>query len=310
MVRSKKASGDAAISKIKNKDIRKGEYQKQKTDKLVAKKRARKERKKLEETLPEDQRPEKKQPRTIESIRRPNDTIVDPSDKEVLADEEADKLQTYFEGKPPKIMISTSNRAVGRETTYQLVRELEEILPNAFFYERKGYKIKDIVKYASNAEFTELLVVNEDHKEPNALIHCHLPDGPTAYYKLTSFVPHAKIWNKARTSEHYPELVLNNFGTRLGHTIGRMFASLIPQKPDFMGRRVITFHNQRDYIFFRHHRYIFKEGKRVGLQEIGPQFTLKLKWLQKGTFDPKHGEYEYIHKRNQLEKADKRTFYL
>lgn len=31
--------------------------------------------------------------------------------------------------------------------------------------------------------------------------------------------------------------------------------------PDFVGRQVVTFHNQRDYIFVRFHRYMFAEGK-------------------------------------------------
>ena len=35
----------------------------------------------------------------------------------------------------------------------------------------------------------------------------------------------------------------------------RMIQSLFPQDPEFKGRRVVTFHNQRDFIFFRHHRY-------------------------------------------------------
>ena len=32
------------------------------------------------------------------------------------------------------------------------------------------------------------------------------------------------------------------------------------------------------------------------LQEIGPRFTLKLQSLQKGTFDSKGGEFEWVHK--------------
>lgn len=35
-----------------------------------------------------------------------------------------------------------------------------------------------------------------------------------------------------------------------------------PQDPTFRGRRVVTFHNQRDFIFFRHHRYIFEERQK------------------------------------------------
>ena len=72
------------------------------------------------------------------------------------------------------------------------------------------------------------------------------------------------VWPSAvqghgRATEHKPELILNNFGTRLGRRVGRMFASLFCQDPTFKGRRAITFHNQRDFIFFRHHRYVFEE---------------------------------------------------
>lgn len=56
-------------------------------------------------------------------------------------------------------------------------------------------------------------------------------------------------------TDHHPEVILNNFTTRLGHSIGRLFAALFPQDPQFVGRQVATFHNQRDFIFFRFHRY-------------------------------------------------------
>lgn len=61
-------------------------------------------------------------------------------------------------------------------------------------------------------------------------------------------------------SSHKPEVILNNFNTRLGHSIGRLIASLFPHDPQFNGRRVITFHNQRDFIFVRHHRYEYFNG--------------------------------------------------
>ena len=57
--------------------------------------------------------------------------------------------------------------------------------------------------------------------------------------------------------------MLNNFDTRLGHRVGRMFASLFNQDPAFKGRRVVTFHNQRDFIFFR------CEGRQVAGREGG-----------------------------------------
>ena len=124
----------------------------------------------------------------------------------------------------------------------------------------------------------------------------HLPHGPTAYFKLSSVKLNAEIRGHGKLGPHKPELILNNFNTRLGHTIGRFFASLFPHVPEFTGRQVVTFHNQRDFIFFRRHRYIFRNGEKCDIQEIGPRFTLKLQWLQKGTFDTKYGEYEWVHK--------------
>lgn len=113
-------------------------------------------------------------------------------------------------------------------------------------------------------------------------------------------------------SKHRPEVVLNQFTTRLGLTIGRMLGAIFHYNPEFKGRRVVTFHNQRDYIFFRHHRYQFdKDGKRTKLMELGPRFTLRLRSLQKGTFDSKYGDYEWIiaGKRHSME-TSRRKFFL
>ena len=137
----------------------------------------------------------------------------------------------------------------------------------------------------------------------------NLPNGPTAHFKLSSLLLSKEIPNHASFTFQKPEIIMNNFNTRLGHTIGRFLASMFPINPQFHGRRVVTFHNQRDFIFFRHHRYIFdhlesektnkkinKTNSKVRLQEIGPRFCLKLRSLQHGTFDPASGEYEWLHK--------------
>ena len=104
----------------------------------------------------------------------------------------------------------------------------------------------------------------------------------------------------ARATPHHPELILNGFVTRLGHAVGRMFQTLYPPLPEFEGRQVVTLHNQRDFLFFRRHRYAsisplhchvtshtlrryaFRSLEKAALQEIGPRFTLKLRWLKKG----------------------------
>lgn len=59
--------------------------------------------------------------------------------------------------------------------------------------------------------------------------------------------------------------------------------------------------------FFFVFSYQFKNSKRVNLQELGPRFTLKLKWLQKGTFDRK-GEHEWMFKPEM--ETSRRKFFL
>ena len=55
----------------------------------------------------------------------------------------------------------------------------------------------------------------------------------------------------ARATHHKPEVILNNFDTVVGQRVGRLLATLFSQDSAFKGRQVATFHNQRDFIFFR-----------------------------------------------------------
>jgi len=50
----------------------------------------------------------------------------------------------------------------------------------------QGVDLKKIIQQAKDREFTDVLVINEDRKKPTGLLVIHLPDGPTAHFKLTS----------------------------------------------------------------------------------------------------------------------------
>lgn len=120
------------------------------------------------------------------------------------------------------------------------------------------------------------------------------------------FVFVKKLRNEAKTQkEHVPKIILNNFTTRLGHSIRCVFASLFPHNPQVIRGQVATSHSQRDYIF-RVHRYIFKSEKEVGIQALAPHFTLKLLSLQKGTFDSKNGEYECVHEAREMNPSQRK----
>ncbi|XP_051197775.1 uncharacterized protein [Lolium perenne] len=305
-------------SEIRNKEKRSEVYAKLKRDKKAQKRKLGRERAQAAQRAAElgEQVPEKQVPRTIENTREPDETICRPDDQELFAGNDADEFNAVLKQVvTPKVLITTCRFNSGRGPAF--IKELMQVIPNAQYVNRGTYDLKKVVEYANNREFTSVMVVHTNRREPDALLIINLPEGPTAHFKLSKLVLRKDIKNHGNPTSHKPELVLNNFTTRLGHRVGRMIQSLFPQDPNFRGRRVVTFHNQRDYIFFRHHRYVFEEKEKkvvtkdkkgkasetktekhvnCRLQECGPRFILKLITLQHGTFDTKSGEYEWVHK--------------
>lgn len=187
---------------------------------------------------------------------------------------------------PPKVLITTARRS--RKATITFAEELSDVFPGASFETRGSLdKVKDVSSDAAALSYTHLIVVGESRKEPDSLAVICLPSGPTFFFKLSSVKLAGHIHNHGRSSCHSPELILNNMETSLGRLVGSLLIGLFPP-PEFKGRQVVTFHNQRDFIFFRRHRYIFDdtEMRKVRIQEIGPQFTLKLRRVSKGIYDP------------------------
>jgi len=197
----------------------------------------------------------------------------------------------------PKILVTTSLNA----TIHKEAQEIAAVLPNSEYIRRSGhrwghkYSVREIAKYAKNRGFTALVVVHENLKKPYALSVVHLnsedaPPGPTLTYSVRNYLPGKSLLGHGNATNHYPELLLNNFQTPLGLLAAKSMETIFPHRPEIQGRQVVTLHNQRDYIFFRRHRYVFREAKgneknvvtaegsemkgmqgiRAGLQEIGP----------------------------------------
>ncbi|KAK9145903.1 hypothetical protein Sjap_005806 [Stephania japonica] len=324
-------------STIKNKEKRSAVYVKLKQEKKREKRKKAKAREAAEKRALElgEELPPKTVPRTIENTRELDETVCKPDDEELFAGNDADEFSGILKQEViPKILITTCRFNSSRGPAF--ISELLSVIPNAQYFRRGTYDLKKIVEYAKNKDFTSIMVVHTNRREPDALLVIGLPDGPTAHFKLSRLVLRKDIKNHGNPTSHKPELVLNNFTTRLGHRVGRLIQSLFPQDPNFRGRRVVTFHNQRDFIFFRHHRYIFDtketkqteikakkttekdkekedastpQGKTIArLQECGPRFTLKLVSLQHGTFDTKGGEFEWVHKPEM--DTSRRRFFL
>ncbi|RYP85449.1 hypothetical protein DL769_001002 [Monosporascus sp. CRB-8-3] len=206
----------------------------------------------------------------------------------------------------PKLLVTTTLNS----TLHDEARLLCTLFPNSTYIPRSAHKyghkysVREISKFATNRGYTSVMVLREDQKRPIGLDIVHLPSGPTAHFSISNWIPGKKIPHHGNPTNHYPELLLNNFKTPLGVLTARIFQTLFPRTPEIQGRQVleVTLHNQRDYIFLRRHRYVFRDkreteksvigadGKelkgmeqiRAGLQELGPRATLKLRRIDKG----------------------------
>jgi len=243
--------------------------------------------------------------RSIDKMREYDETVIGADDTEVAEDDNLDEFSEYFAGVTTPNIVITTNVSHNFSQSRRFIKELSSVIPNLHYFRRRTYSYAQIIEFCKNRGYTDVIVVTENHEKITGLYVSHLPNGPTAHFKVSNVLFRHQIRGRGVTTKHKPELILNHFDTRLGHTIGRMFASLFPQRPDFVGRRVVTFHNQRDYIFFRHHRYIFADPTKARLQELGPRFTLKLRSLQHGTFQGDDGQFEFYYRAKMYQSRKK-----
>ncbi|NP_001231768.1 ribosome production factor 1 isoform 2 [Danio rerio] len=170
-----------SVSEIKNKQRRHTMFLKLKEEK----RKKRMELKKKERKALGDKAPPKEVPKTIENQRIYDETTVNPEDEEVAFDEGTDEFSAYFNRLTnPKVLITTSDRPRGR--TVRFCDQLATVIPHAYVYYRRGLALKKVIPQCISRGFTYLMVINEDRKVPNGMVLCHLPDGPTAHFKVSS----------------------------------------------------------------------------------------------------------------------------
>ncbi|PAA76255.1 hypothetical protein BOX15_Mlig025560g1, partial [Macrostomum lignano] len=269
-----------------------------------------------------------KEPHTLESLRLPDATMTGPAgdaevDAEEAADEFADILDAAGAGgegqaRLPRLLVTHADE-VGRRTA-AFCRCLARTVPNAVFCRRRRLPLGRVLAAAKAKEFTAVMIIGEHDKKPCTALLTHLPAGPTFAFRLSSVrlpreLPRPPEDDKPETVA--PQVLCNRFHTRLGRRVARGLAAIFPGASGVRRHaRVVTFHNQRDYVFFRHHRYILRQPgsgakpgakPRCALQEVGPRFTLKLRSLQTGPLGA-GGGYEWLHKRHEMDQSRRRFF--
>ncbi|KAF5300589.1 hypothetical protein FQA39_LY19137 [Lamprigera yunnana] len=156
----------------------------------------------------------------------------------------------------PKIVITTSRDPSSRLKMF--VKELRLIFPNAQRMNRGGYELKELIHACRANDVTDFIMVHEHRGEPDGLVICHLPYGPTAYFNMSDVVMRHDIPDIGTMSEQYPHLIFYNLKTKLGERVMSILKYLYPV-PKEDSKRVIT--------------------------EVGPRFQLRLYEIKLGTVD-------------------------
>jgi ribosome production factor 1 len=169
--------------------------------------------------------------------------------------------------------------------------------------------------------YTHVIRLQEFQNEPYCLEMSLLPAGPSVSLRIRKYMACKDIHNRGVPIVTQPEMIFKNFSTSLGFRVQRFFQSIFPPQPKLKDRTIISLINQRDFMFFRHHRYIFKkknesfkldssakeseeqkreriieENVKVNTQEIGPRLVLQLRKFYSGVFDTVDAEYEFFYR--------------
>lgn len=132
-----------------------------------------------------------------------------------------DEFASYFNGDVKPRVVMTTSKSPSVEAIVA-VKEMLRVFPNSEYVKRKNFDIKPIVRGAIKREYTDVLIWEESalgKKGIDSLILIHLPNGPTARFRVTSLVLPTELRGHGRPTKHYPELVLNRFDARLGRTV-------------------------------------------------------------------------------------------
>eukprot|EP00536_Pseudo-nitzschia_multiseries_P005572 jgi/Psemu1/190801/e_gw1.105.20.1 len=138
-----------------------GKYLQQKREE---KKRTRLLRNKQAEALGEEKDGGKPKavPKTIDNTRELEPTMV-MNDPEVVADEADDEFSRYFRSdSPPKVLVTTRPRPSKR--LFFFIADLQRLIPKLHFYPRQKFSLKEICHFASNRDFTHVIVLSENEK--------------------------------------------------------------------------------------------------------------------------------------------------
>ncbi|KAK8049311.1 hypothetical protein PG994_011041 [Apiospora phragmitis] len=111
----------------------------------------------------------------------------------------------------PKLLITTTLNS----TIHKEAKMLTSFFPNSDYVPRSAHKyahkysVREIAKYASNRDYTALLILGEDQKRPKSLDIVHLPSGPTFSFSVSNWMDVKRLPGHGNPQDFHPELLLN-----------------------------------------------------------------------------------------------------
>ena len=84
------------------------------------------------------------------------------------------------------MLITTSRDPSSRLKAF--AKELKLVFPNSQRMNRGNQVVPQMVEAARGHDFTDIVIVQEHRGEPDGMIVCHLPFGPTAYFGMYNTV--------------------------------------------------------------------------------------------------------------------------
>ena len=198
----------------------------------------------------------------------------------------------------PRVLVTTSRDPSARLSAF--AKEIRLLLPTSIRMNRGNLILPDLVRSASSAGLSDIVLLHEHRGTPTALTLTHFPHGPTVSFSLHNVVLRHDIPGSVRgtVSESYPHLIFDGFTTPLGNRIVKLLKHIFPPREAItsknkVGKRVVTFKNFEDSIEVRHHVFVRTGYDSVELAEVGPRMTMRPFEIRGGTLENKEGDVEW-----------------
>jgi U3 small nucleolar ribonucleoprotein protein IMP4 len=86
----------------------------------------------------------------------------------------------------PRVCVTTCRDPSSR--LKQFAKEVKLLFPNSIRINRGNNRIDELMESCRQSEFSDVVIVQETRGEPDGLVICHLPLGPTAFFSLSGSV--------------------------------------------------------------------------------------------------------------------------